>query len=657
MTSYGYCGKILEVDLTSGKSRTKELDMDIARTFIGDFGINPRLAYDLMEPGLDPLSPKNVLIAGAGPLVGAGIPGAARTHILTKFPLTGSIYEAGGSMGLSTRLKGAGYDHLIIKGRADKPVYLHILNDQVELCDAGKLWGKGIFDSTDELWGRYGKQYSVWAIGPAGENLVKIALSLIDKVGTAGKGGLGAVMGSKNLKAVIINGDKKVKVYDPDRLSKLNKELRKRLIEDDPDYKKHLNLAQMYEWEGLVKGTKCEYKNWTEFYPVDKAGKIINVESYLKVKKARLACPSCPRPDKDAVEIKEGEYKGLVSYVAGFAGRARDLCLRGDLDSMNQFIKCLDLVGQYGIDTHVFWSLYALAVDLYERGIITKEDTGGLVLRRGFETQTKLLEQIAFRQGIGDVLADGIAGIVKKFGKECEKYAIAIKGEDPQRDGRINILSPTIFAEIVSPEGGGSLHPGYVGAPDHFAVGSFEDKWKAYCQQIGVPEESVKRIFDMPTGYNVGRLLKHAEEFYVIFSSMGICTRHHYGALYTTSMIADLYSAVTGFEMNSVKLKECAERAWNVLKALNVREGFSRKDDKVPIRWLEEPLRIGNGIELRLADSRGKVLDMQDVDKLLDDYYDEHGWEKERGIPSEKKLESLGLLNVITEFRKLGIFK
>jgi aldehyde:ferredoxin oxidoreductase len=646
-------GKILEVDLTRGEAVAKELDIDIAKNFIGDFGINARLAYDLIEPNTDPLSPRNVMIFGAGPLVGTRIPGAARCHILTKFPLTGSIWEAGGSMAFSTRLKAAGYDHLIITGRSDKPVYLHIFNDNVEICDANKLWGKGIFDTTDVLWDKYGKQHSVMAIGQAGENLVKISLCLIDKVGTAGKGGLGAVMGSKNLKAIAVNGSNKVKVYNPEKLRKLADQLRKTLTED-PSYKEHVKLAQMFEWEGLVRGTKCEYKNWTETYPREKTDRVINVNSYLKVKKTRLACPSCPRPDKDALEIRNGEYKGLVTYVSGFGGRARDLALRGDLESINQYVKCLDLVGQYGVCTHLFWSLYALAVNLYDLGIITKEDTGGLVLKRGFETQTKLIEQITFRERIGDVLADGIPAIIKKFGKECEKHAIAIKGEDPQRDGRAHILSPNLFASVVSPEGGGGIQPGLVGSPDHFAVGSLEDAWRAYCRQIGVPKEALNRIFDKPTGYNVGRMTKHSEEFYTIFSSLGLCTRHHYGTIYNCSLCAELYSAVTGIEMGPYQLKECAERAWNMLKVLNVKEGFTRKDDKVPRRWLEESMKDGSGSgeELRLRDSRGKVLVEDDVEKLLDDYYDEHGWEIERGIPSKEKLINLGLTEVATDFKE-----
>ena len=656
MEIYGYCGKILEVDLTNKKTTSRKLDMDIARNFIGDFGLNARLAYDLIDPHTDPFSPHNVIIFGAGPFVGANVPGAARCHILTKLPLVGSVWEAGGSMFFSTRLKEAGYDHLIITGRADRPVYINIYNDNVEICDASELWGKGIFDTTDALWGKYGKRSSVTAIGQAGENLVKISLTLIDKVGSAGKGGLGAVMGAKNLKAIVVNGSHKVKIYDKNRFKEITDLLKGRLIKD-PAAKEHIKLGQMFEWKGMVRDTKCEYKNWTEIYPKEKLDDVINIDSYLKVKKARLACPSCPRPDKDALEIREGEYKGLVTYVAGFGGRARDLCLRGDLESINQFVKILDLVGQYGICTHLFWSLYALAIDLYERGIISKEDTGGLVLRRGFETEAKLIEQIAFREGIGDVLADGIPAIIKKFGKECEKYAIAIKGENPQSDARAHILSPSLFTQIVSPEGGGSRQPGITGTPDHFAVGELQDQWRAYCQQINVPKEAVNRIFEGSRGYNVGRMTKYCEEFYALLSSLGLCIRHHYAALYNYSLLAELYSALTGFEMNPSQLGECAERAWNMIKILNVREGFGRKDDSVPLRWIEEPIRGDSGEELRLKDSGGEVLSKDDVERLLDDYYDEHGWEIRRGIPSKEKLINLGLAEVVNDFKKSGIFE
>ncbi|MFC1872053.1 aldehyde ferredoxin oxidoreductase C-terminal domain-containing protein, partial [Chloroflexota bacterium] len=641
--------------LTTGEITTKALDLDIARSFVGDFGINTRLAYDLIKPGVEPLSGDNVIIIGAGPLVGTRVPGAARSHILSKFPLVGSIWEAGGSMALSTRLKAAGYDHLIIRGRASQPVYLRIFNDDVAICDAGDLWGKGVFDATDTLWARHGSRYSVMTIGQAGENLVKISMCLIDKVGTAGKGGLGAVMGAKNLKAVAVNGTGKVRVHDPARFDELTDRLMKRVM-SDPSRPEKIRLGQMFEWPGLIRGTKCEYKNWSEIYDPDKAEALFGVEQYLKVKQRRLGCPACPTPDKDALEIKDGAYRGLVTYVAGFAGRARDLGLRCELDSLNELVKCIDLAGQYGIGTHLFWSLTSLAIDLYERGIITRDDTEGLELRRGFETTTKLMEQIAFRRGIGNVLADGLPGIVKRFGKECERYSVTIKGEDVQRDGRANILSPSIFAQIVCPEGGGGSQPGTVASPDHYSVGSLEDAWKVYCKTIGVPDEALPRIFNQLRGYNVGRLTKHSEEWYTIISCLGICMRHHISELYSCALGAELYSALTGIEMKPEELKQASERVWNQLKALNVREGFTRKDDKVPVKWLEERLRGLNGEELPLKDSQGNLVTAATIEKLLDDYYDERGWDLQTGIPTREKLTGLGLEAVIADFKARGIY-
>jgi aldehyde:ferredoxin oxidoreductase len=640
--TFGYCGKILEVDLTTGTVRTEPLGMDIARDFIGDFGINSRLAVNYLKPQVGPLSADNVIIFGASPLVGSRIPGVSRCHILTKQPLVGSIWESSGSMALSTGLKAAGYDHLIVKGRASQPVFLCINGAEVTIQAASDLWGKGIFEATDALYARYGKLSSVMAIGPAGENLVRISMCLIDKVGTAGKGGLAAVMGSKNLKAVVVNGSRKVDVYDPDKLRELRSRLMSKVLKD-PLRGEKIKLGQMFEWKALVTATKCEYRNWTETFSPEKAEGLFGIDQYLKVRKGRLGCPGCPTPDKDVLGLQSGEFQGLTTYVSGFAGRARDLGIRCGLSSVNDLVKCIDLAGQYGVDTHLFWPVQNLAVKMYQQGIISREDTGGFDLRDGFECTARLLKQIAFREGLGAVLADGTAGVTKRFGLAAAGLAVTVKGQDVQRDGRANILSPSIFEQIVSPEGGGGSQPGTVASPDHWAVGSMEEKWKVYCRNIGVPEEARKRIFDEASGYNVGRLTKHVEEWYTIISSLGICMRHHIAELYDISICAELYSAATGFKVEPAELKQGSERAWNLLKALNAREGFTRKDDRVPLRWIEEPLKNFDGSDLRLKDSRGKLVNSADVEKLLDDYYSERGWDCRTGVPSHSTLARLRL--------------
>ena len=220
-TYYGYAGQILYVDLSTGSIRKEPLDLDMARKYIGGFGMNVRLAYDLIPLGADPLGPENAVIIGAGALGGTMAMGCSRIAAATKFPETGAIGCGNGSLSFAPRLKHAGYDHVVITGRSAKPVYLLITDDRVELCDAEGVWGKDLYDATDEIWERHGSEYSVIAIGQAGENLVKPSLTLIDKSATLGKGGLGAVMGSKGLKAVVVKGTGGIAVADPVRFMRL----------------------------------------------------------------------------------------------------------------------------------------------------------------------------------------------------------------------------------------------------------------------------------------------------------------------------------------------------------------------------------------------------------------------------------------------------
>ncbi len=661
METYGYSGKILYVDLSTGEIKTKDIDPDMAKRFIGGIGINMRLAYDSLKRGIDPLSPDNIIVIGAGPFVGTRLSSTSRCSILTKYPLTGAVAYADCGMGFSRRIKYAGYDHVVITGQAEKPVYLKVSDDDnVEKCDAKHLWGKGILDTTDTLWDKYGKAYSVISIGQAGENHVKLALALVDKISTAGKAGLGAVMGSKNLKAIIANGTKRVKVADQEKFRDVIEHMPTARKLDpkygdymgDPDAIKKFGKFPMAE-EWVKKSGGVPYKNWTELYPVEEYTKRYGMEVILnKFKRSPAGCPGCPHPCKDIWEITQGEYKGLEVPTSSFVGKINDLGIRCGVDSAEGTLKLHEVINQYGVDSHEFSRATELAIELYERGIITKEDTEGLVLKRDFDTTVRLIEQVTFRQGIGVTLGDGSLGVIRRFGKECEKYSCHIKGLSAQNEPRAIGFTIDSFCQVVNPEGG----VGEVAHSGGFRVeeGFSQEPVKAYCEQvINVPKEVVDRILDVPYGYNVARLLPYPENFFIMLNSLGICCLRT--ILYDYDTIAELYSAATGMKMSATELKEAAERNWNMLKVLNVREGFSRKDDRVPPRWLE-PMKTASGEDMPLIGCEGKVLTASDLYRLLDDYYDERGWELERGIPSREKLTSLGLLDVVKDLENLGIF-
>ena len=643
-----YCGKILQVDLTTGKIETKELGIEIAKRFIGDFGIGLRLAYDTIKPGIDPLSPLNAIIIAVGPLVGTQF-NAQRWSLVTKYPLTGAIAFGNSGMWLGKRLKFAGYDHLVITGRADRPVYLKISDNDVQIRDAKHLWGKDIFQTTDELWQELGKSYSILAIGQAGENLVRVSLALVDRIATMGMGGLAAVMGSKNLKAIAVSGSRGITVSDQKRYKRITTPLEKSWI-GDPERRKKIELGKAPVFEYYVK-KGVVYKNWTELYPEQDAIATYGTQEYLKVKRKRVGCPGCPLPCKDVLEVKEGEYKGLTTNISSIVGRAWTLGIRCNAGGWPRLVKLIDTVNRYGIETYGAGPAIDLAIELYERGVITKKDTGGLVLRRDFETTAELLGQIAFRQGIGDVLADGSLGIIKRFGPECEKYSCTIKGIDAVMDPRATHTFMPSFSCIVNPEGGfpETAYPMQLtfADPDYS-----QEAVESYCESIGVPKKAMDRILYKPQGYNVARLTPYAQHFYTLLTCLGICQERTWS--FDIGKLAELYSSATGIETNPDELREAAERIWNLFKAINVREGFDRKDDRIPPRWFE-PLKTASGAEIYLQDCNGKPLSRDDMERLLDDYYEESGWEVERGIPTKAKLTGLGLTDIAEDLIKHGI--
>jgi len=620
---YGYAGQNIHLDLSTGEIRKESLDPDLTKNFIGGFGINTKLAYDFIKPGIDPLSPENFIIIGTGALGGTMAPGSSRLAATTKFSETGAVASGNGSLNFASQLKWAGYDHLIITGRADKPVYVNILDEDIALCDARHLWGTGLLRTTDGLRRKHGKTSSVVAIGQAGENMAGISMALIDKSATLGKGGLGAVMGSKNLKAIVVRGTGSINIADHRRFFKLLNRFIKRV------------RAYPLQRQWIEKGINLSMRESSKDDP------LYGMQIYLeKAKRARMSCPSCPMADKEVLGVKEGDYRGLVVYTAGWSGRAENFGQVCNAGSYDKVLKCLDLANQYGIDSHSFSRVMDLAVELYEEGIITPEDTSGLVLKKDFDTIRKLLGQIAFRKDLGDVLADGMKAMIKKFGTEVDKKAAHVKGMETIFDPRERGLGTMEFELTLNPRGG---HHTAGGSPSYVGSGQSLDKFASHCRRMGASNQAVERILDSDMGFNVGRLSRYSEDWYSVLSALGLCNRAQTNRFYSIESCAELYSAITGLEISAQELATAGERIWNVKKASNAREGFTRKDDRFPPKWFE-PFYDPSGEEKRLRDYYGtRHLSKEDVESLLDDYYDERGWDRQTGIPTREKLVSLGL--------------
>ncbi len=633
----GYTGKLLHVDLTNREITEKPLDADVAADFIGDYGLCARLAYDFIKPGVEPLSSQNAIIIGAGPLTGTSAPGSGRFHCFTKMPLNGVVGGAGGGQGFGGRLKYAGYDALVITGRSTSPVYLKLLNGCVSLEDAADLCGKDTYETTDRLWKRNGNTCSVITIGQAGENLAALSLAIVNKSSTLGRGGLGAVMGSKNLKALVANGSRGVNIYDKRRFRQVVSQTTAE-IRSWPEWREFVELSHMvYDFDKIMSTSGLSDYMRVLVDPAE-SRKLFGREAYLqRVKGRRIACLSCPIACHDATDMKGGPFHGLHYYNHGVTPV---LSLRRGIDSMDGDIKCRDMIQRYGLDYFGVIGQIDFVRELYQKGVISKDDTGGEEFKPGLEATEGLIDKIALRKGIGDVLADGFPAVVRRFGKECERHCVEIKGMDVRdhpavakfgarhMDGAVNILGPTLKGGMINPA--------------RFQYGAGLDAFVKFGDIAAIPEDAMQRMLNTPMKVNIARLTRYTQDYYAVMSSLGLCIRAHMNRFWPMKRMAEAYHAATGIEMSASRLMKAGERISNLAKMLNVREGFSRKDDRFPARWLE-PLKTGQGDKPLMDHFETRVLTSEDLNSMLDDYYDERGWGIQSGVPTRVKLSELGL--------------
>jgi aldehyde:ferredoxin oxidoreductase len=643
----GYAGNILFIDLTRGQWRKEPLDTDMARAYIGGQGINLRLARELLSPEAGPLYPQNVIILGAGPFNGTPVPGSSRLSILYKSPLNGSLVHNSGGGNFSSFLKSSGYDHLVITGRSPGPVYIKILDNDIELCNAGGLWGKDSFETTDCLRLKY-EPCSIIPIGQAGENQVNISVTHIDKGGTVGSGGLAAVMGSKNLKAIVaLQGTRGVAVDDPPRLERLISELMVRIREYHLREEMMQGGAMTMTAGWLPEGVLARNSSRLVPYP-PRVNKIqAGIYELHKRSRQKIACISCPMSDKDRLDLAE---RGLSTYdtavfaegalmtaSSAFGYRAEGSALDRYADALRYF----DLVNRFGLDRlYSFPGIVDFVVTLFEDGVITRENTGGLELDREFDTLIKLVKMTAFREGLGDILADGIMGAARRLGKGTEKrIQNVVKGQFVNRDPRLWGFGPMEFEALVYP--GRPLGVAAAMGAATYNPGSPVKELKKQAERCGVTAGDMGRLFNGDS-FSIGRLARHGEDFFSLFNLLGQCHRLYISRFYSVGILADLYSAVTGIETTPAGLKLAAERTWNLWKMMNWRLGFDRQSDSPPEIWFE-PLISPDRTYLITDYYRRKTLSREDVNSCLDEYYDERGWERTTGRPLSHKLKELGL--------------
>lgn len=613
---FGFMGNILRVDLTAGTLTEEALPEDVARKYLGGAGIATRYLYDEVPKGADPLGPENKLIFFTGPLTGTTSPSSSRYSVVTKSPLTGIWGQANSGGSFGPALKRSGFDGIIFEGESAKPVFLKIENGKPELCDADHLWGKIVPDTEDSLKEDLGKNFTIASIGPAGENLVKFAAIMNNKHRAAGRCGVGAVMGVKKLKAIAVSG----KAFP----ELANKEVFKEKAKKQFTLVNESLLKIGFETFGTAMvadmvNVKGGYptRNWQqgEFDGIEH----VNAQAISeKVLKSRVNCFSCPIACGRGSEIQEGPYKGHKGEGPEYE-TSNTLGAQCGVADINAITMANYLCNEYGLDTITAGSTIAFAMECYEKGFMTKEDTDGLEINFGDgEMVVKLVEMIAKRDGFGDLLAEGSRSVAEKVGQGSERFAMHVKGlELPAYDPR---AAKIVGLSYVTANRGGDhvtstvIAPTFIDAPILLVEEShIQDPYEV------VPEEA-KIVMDMENGG-------------AVFDCIGGCK--FFGLLLYADDSVDLISNATGWDFTVDDFRKGGERVYNLARAFCIREGITREKDILPARLMEDPLPGGS--------AEGMVLGREDLELLKDAYYDYRGWDKETGKPTPEKLAELGL--------------
>jgi aldehyde:ferredoxin oxidoreductase len=603
---FGYSGKIVRVDLTKGKIKFDTISEEFCERYIGGYGFGAKILWDELKPKTDPLSPDNILIFAIGPVPGTILPTSSKYGVFAKSPLTGIFGMAISSGCVGQQMRRTGYDMIIITGKAEKPVYLLVEDDQVAIKSAEHLWGKkDCWETEDILREELGDMKTgVAAIGAAGEKLSKIACITNDRNRQAGRTGMGAVMGSKNLKAIAFRGSKEVAVAKKDDFMKKCLKLIK--VANGPATAKYRDLGTPSNVMVFQKLGVLPTRNFST--GVFEHAEAISGETMREkwvAKKA--ACSCCPIACDHICTAVEGPYKGTVSSVDFESIFALGSCC--GIDYFPAIIRAIELCDRHGLDTMSGGVTVAHAMECFEKGLITKEDTGGLELRFGnHEAMVKFVEDMCFRKTkAGDIWSDGSRAAAAKIGKGSDYFAMHNKGlELPGY--LLQGLKTAALGFAVSIRGG-----------CHLRNGAYDPDVKGKVDRL---KEEAGR----------GKMIIPTENIYAIIDSLIIC-KFTRGIYENDAEMAEVYNQITGIPMDAKKLALTGERILNLSKCFNIREGWIRKDDTLPPRCFKDAVPIGD---------KKVVVDEAGFNMMVEDYYVTRGWTKE-GIPSAAKLKELGL--------------
>ena len=599
----GYMGKLLIVDLTSGEIGDEPLKEDYVRRFVGGSGLACRYLYDMIDASTDPLDPANPLFLMAGPLTGTAAPSCGRYVVCARSPLTGLWGEANAGGFFGPEMRFAGYDGIVVKGRSPEPVYLHVEDGRAELRDATHLWGEDTYRTQALIREELGdEKVRMACIGPAGENLVRFAAVMSDQGRAAGRTGMGAVMGSKRLKAVAVRGHQKVPLADGERFAALARQALAAIREDiTTAILRETGTAGSLDYYMVLGNAPVRYFTRGSFPEGEKLSGSTMAETILT---GTYSCYGCPIACKRRVKVEEyglSETKGPEYETVCALGT---LLLLDDLAAVAYLGHLCDA---YGLDTISAGSTIAFAHHLFEQGVIGPSEVGRELRWGDPETVAELIEMIAHRRGFGDVLAEGSRLMGRRYG--AEELAVQVRGlEVAMHDPRAMSAMALVYA--TSPIGGSHNQS------DMYLV----DLGRAI-EELDIPTTD---RFEMKGKAPI--VVRH-QDWRSFCNALILC----YFANPPVQTVVGLLSSATGWEVGLDEAMAIGERIWNLKRVLNFRLGLRREDDRLP-KLLLKPLEEGG--------TEGHV---PDLERMLEEYYEARDWDRGMGQPSREKLEGLGL--------------
>ncbi|MHA2117790.1 MAG: aldehyde ferredoxin oxidoreductase family protein [Candidatus Thorarchaeota archaeon] len=615
----GIGGHNLWIDLTKGKIEKRPVEEEMVKEYLLGAGYLSRVLYDNIPVGIDPLSPKNVLGIATGLLTGSMFPQASRHVVAALSPLTDVWGESHAAGFWGPELKFAGYDTIIFTGASSDPVYLHIQNESVELLDASDIWGTSVFETDDWIREEHSKRARVLSIGQAGENKVRFAAVMNDRDRASARSGLGAVMGSKGLKAISVRGTGKLEVADPkDYLNQMDIFYERMLA--NPFTKERAkygttNLVELMNHIGRLPSYNMRQGVFEGFEKI--SGQTITEKHLVKPRSDWSCLQRCGRYTR----VKEGPYK----YIGGspeFESQS-SLGSRCGNDNLESVLFSHHLANMYGMDTISLGATISWAMEAWDEGLLTSEDTGGIDLAWGnHETVVKLTEMIALREGFGDILAEGSVRAAEKIGRGTEKFVMTVKkqeiaGQEPRAQKSMGL------AAVTAARGADHLYA--------FPVLDEAGFDKEIKERFG--EQYLPEMADRLNPKYKGIMVKECEDFMVMVESVGLCK---YGTQIPPEFyyddVAQALRIHNGLDLTSEELQTIGERIVNLNRLFNVARGVTRSDDQLPDRLTKEGAPKGP--------SPGQVVEL---DQMLDEYYEQRGWNLENGLPTMDTLKRLGL--------------